>query len=82
MTETNAQPLNNSTSSGFLLLNFYFLLVVSARQSDELCDTAYRGETDGVLSAEMQDAIKRYQRTNGLRQNDDLNSDALAVMDS
>src|SRR6266511_3266003 len=29
----------------------------------------YRGETDGVLSPEMQKAIRRYQSTNGLRQN-------------
>ena len=28
----------------------------------------YRGETDGVLSPEMQKAIRRYQSTNGLRQ--------------
>jgi len=40
----------------------------------------YRGETDGVLSAEMQKAIRRYQNTNGLRQTGDLDSDTLAVM--
>jgi peptidoglycan hydrolase-like protein with peptidoglycan-binding domain len=40
----------------------------------------YRGETDGVLSAEMQKAIRRYQSTNGLRQTGDLDSDTLAVM--
>ena len=40
----------------------------------------YRGETDGVLSAEMQKALKRYQSTNGLRQTGDLDSDTLAVM--
>ena len=40
----------------------------------------YRGETDGVLSAEMQKAIRRYQSTNGLRQTSDLDSDTLAVM--
>ena len=40
----------------------------------------YRGETDGVLSAEMQNAIRRYQSTNGLRQTGDLDSDTLAVM--
>jgi hypothetical protein len=40
----------------------------------------YRGETDGVLSAEMQKAIRRYQTTNGLRQTGDLDSDTLAVM--
>jgi Putative peptidoglycan binding domain len=40
----------------------------------------YRGETDGVLSPEMQKAVKRYQSTNGLRQTGDLDSDTLAVM--
>src|SRR5438132_3172085 len=40
----------------------------------------YRGETDGVLSAEMQKAIRRYQSSNGLRQTGDLDSDTLAVM--
>ncbi len=40
----------------------------------------YRGETDGVLSAEMQKALRRYQSTNGLRQTGDLDSDTLAVM--
>ncbi|HEU0209179.1 MAG TPA: peptidoglycan-binding domain-containing protein [Candidatus Binatia bacterium] len=40
----------------------------------------YRGETDGVLNAEMQKAIRRYQNTNGLRQTGDLDSDTLAVM--
>jgi hypothetical protein len=40
----------------------------------------YRGETDGVLSAEMQKAIRRYQNTNGLRQTGYLDSDTLAVM--
>jgi Putative peptidoglycan binding domain len=42
----------------------------------------YRGEIDGVLSAEMQNAIRRYQSTNGLRQTGDLDSDTLAVMGS
>src|SRR5207244_12976415 len=40
----------------------------------------YRGETDGVLSPEMQKAVRRYQNTNGLRQTGDLDSDTLAVM--
>ena len=40
----------------------------------------YRGETDGVLSPEMQKAIRRYQNTNGLRQTGYLDSDTLAVM--
>ena len=40
----------------------------------------YRGETDGVLSAEMQKAVRRYQSTNGLRQTGHLDSDTLAIM--
>jgi hypothetical protein len=40
----------------------------------------YRGETHGVLSAEMQKALRRYQSTNGLRQTGQLDSDTLAVM--
>jgi Putative peptidoglycan binding domain len=40
----------------------------------------YRGETDGVLSAEMQKAVRRYQSTNGLRPTGDLDSGTLAVM--
>jgi hypothetical protein len=40
----------------------------------------YRGETDGVLSAETQKALRRYQSTNGLRQTGYLDSDTLAVM--
>ncbi len=40
----------------------------------------YRGDTDGVLSPEMQKAIRRYQNTNGLRQTGYLDSDTLAVM--
>jgi hypothetical protein len=40
----------------------------------------YRGETDGVLSPDMQKAIKRYQNTNGLRQTGQLDSDTLAIM--
>ena len=40
----------------------------------------YRGETDGVLSPEMQKAVRSYQSTNGLRQTGYLDSDTLAVM--
>ena len=40
----------------------------------------YRGETDGVLSAETQKAVRRYQSTNGLRQTGQLDSDTLAIM--
>jgi Putative peptidoglycan binding domain len=41
----------------------------------------YRGETDGVLSVEMQKSLRRYQSTNGLRQTGQLDSDTLAVME-
>src|SRR6266481_3436218 len=41
---------------------------------------SYRGETDGVLSPEMQKAVRRYQNTNGLRQTGYLDSDTLAIM--
>jgi len=40
----------------------------------------YHGDTDGVLSAETQKAIRRYQNTNGLRQTGQLDNDTLAVM--
>jgi Putative peptidoglycan binding domain. len=40
----------------------------------------YRGETDGVLSPEMQKAVRRYQSTNGLRQTGYLDGDTLAIM--
>ena len=40
----------------------------------------YRGETDGMLTPEMQKAIRRYQSTNGLRQTGYLDSDTLAIM--
>jgi hypothetical protein len=40
----------------------------------------YHGETHGVLSPEMQKAVKRYQSTNGLRPTGYLDSDTLAVM--
>ena len=40
----------------------------------------YRGETDGVLSSEMQKAVKRYQITNGLRPTGYLDSETLGVM--
>jgi hypothetical protein len=40
----------------------------------------YHGETNGVLSAEMQKAISRYQSTNGLRQTGYLDNDTLAIM--
>src|SRR5580765_2855718 len=40
----------------------------------------YRGDTDGVLSPEMQKAVRRYQSTNGLRQTGYLDGDTLAIM--
>ena len=40
----------------------------------------YHGDTDGVLSAETQKAIRRYQSTNGLRQTGYLDNDTLGVM--
>jgi putative peptidoglycan binding protein len=40
----------------------------------------YRGETDGVLSPEMQKAVKHYQSTNGLRATGYLDTETLAVM--
>jgi hypothetical protein len=54
--------------------------IVVAAQERLASQGYYRGETDGVLSAEMQKAIRRYQSTNGLRQTGDLDSDTLAVM--
>ena len=40
----------------------------------------YRGETDGVLSPEMQKAVRRYQITNGLHATGYLDTQTLAVM--
>jgi hypothetical protein len=40
----------------------------------------YHGESDGVLSPEMQKAVRRYQITNGLRATGYLDADTLAVM--
>jgi hypothetical protein len=40
----------------------------------------YRGETDGVLSPEMQKAVRRYQITNGLRATGYLDSETLGIM--
>ena len=54
--------------------------IIVAAQERLALQGYYRGETDGVLSAEMQKAIRRYQSTNGLRQTSDLDSDTLAVM--
>jgi len=54
--------------------------IIVAAQERLASQGYYHGETDGVLSAEMQQAIRRYQSTNGLRQTGDLDSDTLAVM--
>ena len=54
--------------------------IIVAAQERLALQGYYRGETDGVLSAETQKAIRRYQNTNGLRQTGDLDSDTLAVM--
>jgi len=40
----------------------------------------YHGESDGILSPEMQKAVRRYQITNGLRATGYLDADTLAVM--
>ena len=53
---------------------------IAAAQERLACQGYYRGETDGVLSPEMQKAIRRYQSTNGLRQTGYLDSDTLVVM--
>jgi hypothetical protein len=54
--------------------------IIVAAQERLALQNYYRGETDGVLSPEMQKAIKRYQTTNGLRQTGQLDSDTLATM--
>jgi Putative peptidoglycan binding domain len=54
--------------------------IVVAAQERLALQGYYRGETDGVLSPEMQKAVKRYQVTNGLRATGDLDAQTLAVM--
>jgi hypothetical protein len=41
----------------------------------------YRGEADGTFTPEMQNAVKRYQMTNGLRATGHLDAQTLAVME-
>ena len=53
---------------------------IAAAQERLALQGYYRGETDGVLSPDMQKAVRRYQSTNGLRQTGYLDSDTLAVM--
>ena len=54
--------------------------IIAAAQERLARQGYYRGETDGVLSSEMQKGLKRYQITNGLRPTGYLDSDTLAVM--
>jgi len=53
---------------------------VAAAQERLAREGYYRGETDGALSAEMQKALRRYQRTNGLQPTGYLDGDTLALM--
>ena len=53
---------------------------IAAAQERLALQGYYRGETDGVLSPEMQKAVKRYQITNGLRATGDLDTQTLAIM--
>ena len=54
--------------------------IIAAAQERLARQGYYRGETDGVLSPEMQKAVKGYQITNGLRATGYLDADTLAVM--
>src|SRR5215467_6505747 len=54
--------------------------IIAAAQERLAREGYYRGETNGVLSPEMQKAVKRYQSTNGLRASGFLDTDTLAVM--
>jgi hypothetical protein len=54
--------------------------IVVAAQERLAREGYYRGESDGVLSPEMQKAVRRYQITNGLRATGNLDADTLAVM--
>jgi hypothetical protein len=53
---------------------------VAAAQERLAREGYYRGETDGALSPAMQQALRRYQRTNGLQPTGYLDGDTLAVM--
>ena len=54
--------------------------IVVAAQERLAREGYYHGESDGVLSPEMQKAVRRYQITNGLRATGYLDADTLAVM--
>jgi len=55
-------------------------MTVAAAQERLAREGYYRGETNGVINAEMQKALRRYQSTNGLRPTGYLDGDTLAVM--
>lgn len=73
-TESYYDPNNDSNQ---LQSNYSVIVAAQERLAGE---GYYRGETDGVLSPEMQKAVKRYQSTNGLRATGYLDTDTLAVM--
>ena len=54
--------------------------IVAAAQERLGREGYYRGETDGVLSPEMQKAVKSYQITNGLHATGYLDTQTLALM--
>ena len=54
--------------------------IIVAAQERLAREGYYRGETNSVLSPEMQKAVRHYQSTNGLRQTGYLDSDTRAVM--
>jgi hypothetical protein len=54
--------------------------IVAAAQERLAREGYYRGETNGVINAEMEKALRRYQSTNGLRATGYLDGDTLAVM--
>jgi len=56
--------------------------IVVAAQERLAREGYYHGETDGVLSPEMQKAVRGYQITNGLRATGYLDTETLAVMGS
>jgi Putative peptidoglycan binding domain len=54
--------------------------IVLAAQERLAREGYYRGESDGMLSPEMQTAVRRYQITNGLRASGYLDADTLSVI--
>src|SRR2546430_1450201 len=53
---------------------------VAAAQERLAREGYYRGETDGALNPEMQKALRRYPKTNGLQPTGYLDGDTLALM--